>query len=227
MDALNERSSVVCVGQQLFGHCLVEVRPLKALLFWRSCAVTLPPKWLVAKAIYILRLAVKGECDQRIVHPFARQHTPDRRSVSVEVPLPYRLNLGPVHLHPLPIVQVFGDRADRLDPHNRNRAASAIEGQTVLSRVRRFDGDPLSRAHGTHHIEELVVVSVLPNSFCKKSRHLIICTAIARANEPICLRACAVCFCIHVCPQRVARKATNWLLGPSDRRSRFGQFDTT
>lgn len=132
-----------------------------------------------------------------------------------------------VKAHPLPVVQVFGDRADRLDAHNRNRSASAIEGQTVLSRVRRLDGDPLARTHGTHHIEELVAVSVLPNSFCKKSRHLIICTAIARADEPVCLRACAVCFCIHICPQRVARKATNWLLGPSDRRIRFALFDTT
>lgn len=44
--------------------CLVEVRPLEALFFWRSRAVTLPPKGLVAKAINILRLAVKRECDQ-------------------------------------------------------------------------------------------------------------------------------------------------------------------
>src|SRR5690606_10365981 len=85
-------------------------------------------------------------------------------------------------------VQVFGDRTDRLDAHNRNRSASVIERQAVLSRVRRLDGDPLSRAHGTHHIEELVVVAVLPNSFCKKSRHLIIGTAVAGADKPGCMR---------------------------------------
>src|SRR5690606_8596953 len=116
-----------------------------------------------------------------------------------EVPLPYRLDLGPVHLHPLAVVQVFGDRADRLDTHNRNRSATTIERQTMLARVRRLDGDPLSRTHGTHHIEELVVVAVLPNSFCKKSRHLIIGTAIAGANKPGCLRASAVYFYIHAC----------------------------
>lgn len=39
--------------------------------------------------------------------------------------------------------------------------------------------------------------------------------------------SCAVCSCIHVSPQRVARKATNWLLGPSDPRISFWLFDTT
>src|SRR5690606_20903862 len=100
-------------------------------------------------------------------------------------------------------------------------------GKTVFAGVGRFDGDPISWTHGTYNIKMFVLVAVLPNSFCKKSRHLIISTAIARADEPVCLRTCVVCFCIHVCPHRVARKATNWLLGPSDRRSRRGLFDTT
>ena len=36
---------------------------------------------------------------------------------------------------------------------------------------------------------------------------------------------CVISFPDHHCPPKAARKATNWLLGPSDLTSNIGLFD--
>ncbi|MDT4846308.1 hypothetical protein FQZ97_803240 [compost metagenome] len=118
VDALYEWSTILFVGQQFFCHRLVEVGPREALLFRRNRTVTLSPKRLIAKAIHILRETVKRECDQRIAHPVTRLNTPDCSPMSVEIPLAYRPGLSPVHFHSFAVIQIFGNRANRLDAHH-------------------------------------------------------------------------------------------------------------
>src|SRR3954471_4131939 len=89
---------------------------------------------------------------------------PDRRLVRVEVPV-LRLESGiPFYLKVTPVSPVGNDRSHCLYCHFGHGPASGIEGQVVLLRRGGLYGNAVSDAYGTHLVEELVLVAVLPHA---------------------------------------------------------------
>ncbi|MDT4846309.1 hypothetical protein D3C80_2023320 [compost metagenome] len=69
----------------------------------------------------------------------------------------------------------------------------------MLARVGRLDGDPLTRLHGADHVEQFIVVAILPDAVLQEPRHLVIFAAVARADEPGSTGRRAVFLVVHAC----------------------------
>ncbi|MNE62095.1 hypothetical protein D3C80_1573570 [compost metagenome] len=130
-------------------------------------------------------MIVKGERDQRVVHPISRNHTPDGGPEGIEVPLTHPFGRQPLHLYPLTILRIVEDGTNGLNAQDRNSAPSIVERQPMFTRIGRLDGNPFSGAHRANQSHFLVArFTDLPKPLRKKTFALVVGASKAGTHKP-------------------------------------------
>jgi hypothetical protein len=127
----------------------------------------------------------KGEGDELTGHDLIFEPGADNGGAEgVEIPLARRIDLGPVDLDGQAVVAVGGYRADGLDLHGADGAATVVEWDVTLAHVGRLDGDPVARCHLPDELREIVLLAILPDAFGQKPIGLVVLVP-HRADEPV------------------------------------------